>query len=87
MQFVSKTAQHERLSVDESKLLTPEQKSSALVKLKKYVKHWKTRRRITLDIIGTLLEGIGGSKESLIEDTGVETDKMMNLDIKDYIFR
>ncbi|KAM9784807.1 homologous-pairing protein 2 homolog [Syngnathus typhle] len=55
--------------------VTPEEKDKVLKEHNVYVKEWRKRKRLTSDIMDTILEGYPKSKKEFLEEVGVETDE------------
>ncbi|XP_038077037.1 homologous-pairing protein 2 homolog [Patiria miniata] len=59
----------------------PEEKDKIYANQAKYVKGWKKRKRMTMDIVNAILEGYPKTKKQLFEDVGLETDEEYNVKI------
>ncbi|RUS89672.1 hypothetical protein EGW08_002593 [Elysia chlorotica] len=71
----------EKLShLKEGRLLISKEEKDALYKgRERYVKEWRKRKRITSDILNSILEGYPKPKKHLLEEIGIETDEDLNV--------
>lgn len=58
-----------------SENVTPEQSEHIHNSYQTSTRHWRKRRRMTMDIVNTILEGYPKSKKEFIEEVGIETDE------------
>ncbi|XP_033639241.1 homologous-pairing protein 2 homolog [Asterias rubens] len=61
--------------------VTPQEKERIYANQTKYVKEWKKRKRMTMDIVNAILEGYPKTKKQLFEDVGLETDEEYNVTV------
>lgn len=64
-------------------LINPEEKKALQMKKEKYYKEWQKRKRITNDMMDSIMEGYPKNKKQLIEEIGIETDEGFNI-LKDF---
>lgn len=55
--------------------ISKEEKIEVTAEYEKYLKEFKKRKRMCMDIVNTILEGYPKSKQDLLEDIGMETDE------------
>lgn len=55
--------------------ISPEEKSRIEKEHEKYMKEYRKRKRICMEIIDSILEGYPKKKKDLIEELGIETDE------------
>uniref|UniRef100_A0A0B7A6W4 Homologous-pairing protein 2 homolog n=1 Tax=Arion vulgaris TaxID=1028688 RepID=A0A0B7A6W4_9EUPU len=60
-------------------LISKEEKDKVFKNREKYVKEWRKRKRITSDILNSILEGYPKTKKQLYDDIGIETDEDYNV--------
>ncbi|GFR95572.1 homologous-pairing protein 2 homolog [Elysia marginata] len=60
-------------------LISKEEKDTVYKGREKYVKEWRKRKRITNDILNSILEGYPKTKKILLEEIGIETDEEYNV--------
>ncbi|KAH9499143.1 PSMC3 interacting protein [Bulinus truncatus] len=60
-------------------LISKEEKDKVIEIREKYVKEWRKRKRISMDIINSVLEGYPKTKKQLFEEVGIETDEDYNI--------
>lgn len=65
------------------KLATPEEKKEAQDKVAKYLKAWRERKRIAMDIIGFVSEGKNVKPRELMAELELETDEDANVNISE----
>ncbi|XP_025094796.1 homologous-pairing protein 2 homolog isoform X1 [Pomacea canaliculata] len=56
-------------------LVSKEDREKVLKRRNHYVKEWRKRKRISMDIVGAVLEGYQKTKRQLLEEIGIETDE------------
>jgi len=56
-------------------LITKEERKKIFENKEKNVSHWRKRKRLTTDIVDSILEGYPKSKKDLLEEVGMETDE------------
>jgi len=56
-------------------LITKEERKKIFENKEKNVSHWRKRKRMTTDIVDSILEGYPKSKKDLLEEVGMETDE------------
>lgn len=59
-------------------LISKEEKDSVYNNRSKFVKEWRKRKRISNDILNSILEGYPKTKKHLYEEIGIETDEDYN---------
>ena len=62
-------------------LMTKEERKNLYLKKDKMLLQWRKRKRITNDIINSILEGYPKSKKQLLEDIGIETDEEIGVQL------
>lgn len=62
-------------------VISKEEKDKVYEERRKYVKEWRKRKRMSVDILGAILEGYPKSKKQLYEDIGIETDEDCGISI------
>ena len=65
----------------ETTLMTKEERQKLYERKTKMETHWKKRKRIANDIMNCILEGYPKPKKQLIEETGVETDEDVGVNL------
>ena len=60
-------------------LISKEEKEKVYKNREKFVKEWRKRKRMTSDILNSILEGYPKPKKQLYEDIGIETDEDYNV--------
>ncbi|KAF0984636.1 hypothetical protein FDP41_000535 [Naegleria fowleri] len=71
----------ESLQSGSIKLCTIEEKKEALKHLEKYLKEWKSRKRLTMNIVDTICELTEKTRSAFIEESGIDTDEMVGQNI------
>jgi len=56
-------------------LITKGERKKIFENKEKNVSHWRKRKRLTTDIVDSILEGYPKSKKDLLEEVGMETDE------------
>ncbi|XP_063388073.1 homologous-pairing protein 2 homolog [Cydia fagiglandana] len=59
-------------------VISAEEKAAIMSQHEKFLKEYRSRKRISTDIIEAVLEGYPKSKKSLLEELCIETDEMAN---------
>merc|ERR1712178_457547 len=59
--------------------VSPEERTQIMTLRGKYVKEWRKRKRIAMDISNAVLEGYPKSKKEFFEEVGIETDEEYNV--------
>ena len=62
-------------------LITKEERQKIFNHSDKMISHWKKRKRMTNDIVDSILEGYPKSKKHLVEETGIETDEEVGVSL------
>lgn len=78
---IEKLNQKLKTLAENPKLVTVEEKEKVYKERDKYVKEWRKRKRITCDILNSILEGYPKGKRALYEETGIETDENVGVSI------
>ena len=65
-------------------LVTPAQRSEARASLDRYRKVWAQRKRMVVDVIGSMADALEMKTRALYEEIGIETDEDAKLNIKDF---
>lgn len=78
-------SKQERLKVlEETQGNIPEGTHEKLsAELKKYIKLWNERKRMVMDVIDMMADGMEKDKGELCEIMGIEDDEMYNVDLKE----
>jgi 26S proteasome regulatory subunit (ATPase 3-interacting protein) len=63
----------------------PQAYSKLMASQEKYVKVWKKRKRLAMDFVADICEGMGEKPQTLVETMGLETDAEVGVDIKDFL--
>ncbi|KAL2101198.1 hypothetical protein ACEWY4_002959 [Coilia grayii] len=61
--------------------VSPEERAEIYKSRNLYVKEWRKRKRMTLDMMDAILEGYPKSKKQFLEEVGVETDEDYNVTV------
>lgn len=72
--------QRERLHLlkNNENAVSPEERTMIMKLRTNYVKEWRKRKRIAMDISNAVLEGYPKTKKEFLEEVGVETDEEYN---------
>lgn len=60
---------------ENSVIITPEEREKVRSAHEKYMKEWRKRRSLCMDIVNSIMEGYPKSKKTLMEEIGIETDE------------
>ncbi|EDV27229.1 homologous-pairing protein 2-like protein [Trichoplax sp. H2] len=66
-----------------AKNVSPKERDEVYLNLKKYVGHWRKRKRMGSEMINCILEGYPKSKKQFYEEVGIETDEDYNVTFPD----
>ncbi|XP_014665357.1 PREDICTED: homologous-pairing protein 2 homolog [Priapulus caudatus] len=58
-----------------SNAVSPEEKDKIYKAKAHYMKEWRKRKRMTMDVLNAILDGYPKSKKELLEEIGLETDE------------
>lgn len=59
--------------------VSPEERAQIMTVRTRFVKEWRKRKRIAMDISNAVLEGYPKSKKEFFEEVGIETDEEYNV--------
>uniref|UniRef100_UPI00398F0AE3 homologous-pairing protein 2 homolog n=1 Tax=Pristiophorus japonicus TaxID=55135 RepID=UPI00398F0AE3 len=63
--------------------IAPEDKEKVYNERKQYVKEWRKRKRMAVDLIDAVLEGYPKSRKQFFEEVGIETDEDHTVTVPD----
>ncbi|XP_063047940.1 homologous-pairing protein 2 homolog [Engraulis encrasicolus] len=61
--------------------ISPQERAEVYKSRNLYVKEWRKRKRMTMDMMDAILEGYPKSKKHFLEEVGVETDEDYNVTV------
>ncbi len=65
-------------------LVTPAQRAAARATLERFRKAWVERKRMVVDLVGSMAEALDKKPAALCEDMGVETDEAAGVNVRDF---
>lgn len=68
-------AKYKKLSEAQGEVISKEERNQIRSDREKAVKHWRTRKRLCMEMVNAVLDNCEMKKSVLLEEMGIETDE------------